>query len=77
MGKSSGTFSFYYDTYNIPDVVKVSYEGRTLFDSGCIGKSSTETLTYSGTSSRVTVQVTPNCAGTKGTGWTFTVACPQ
>lgn len=78
MGKSIGTFSFSYDTYDIPDQVTVWHEGHTLLDSKCAGKSGAETLSYSGTSSRVTVEVTPNCSGgTKGTRWTFTVGCPQ
>jgi hypothetical protein len=79
MGKSVGTFSFSYDTYDIPDLVTVTYEGRPLLDdSGCFGRSNTKTLAYSGTSSHVTVEVIPNCSGgTKGTRWTFTVACPK
>lgn len=78
MGRSSGTFTFSYDTYFIEDRMVVSYEGRTLFDTGCVGASASKILTYSGTSTRITVQVTPNCTGQFiGTAWTFTVGCPN
>lgn len=79
MGKISGTFSFAYDTLSIPDAITVSYEGRSLHDTLCVGDTGIEKLfyNYNGTSSRITVRVKPNCKGTKGTGWKFTVACPQ
>lgn len=77
MGKTSGTFSFSYDTYSIADRIVVSYEGQTLFDTGCVGASGSVNLSYAGTSSIVTVRVTPNCAGDSGTQWTFTVGCPK
>lgn len=77
MGKVSGTFNFSYDTYSIPDRMVVSYEGKTLFDTGCVGASGSVKLNYSGTSTTVTVQVTPNCTGGSGTQWTFTVDCPM
>jgi hypothetical protein len=34
-------------------------------------------LSYSGTSTQVTVTVTPNCAGTADTEWGYTVGCPE
>ncbi|MBF0319699.1 MAG: hypothetical protein HQL01_07850 [Nitrospirae bacterium] len=77
MGKSSGTFTFSYDTYSVKDQMVVSYEGKTLHDTGCVGKSGSVALSYSGTSTEVTVAVTPNCAGETGTAWNFTVGCPN
>lgn len=77
MGKSTGTFDFYFNTYDIPDAVTVSQDGHMLLETGCVGDSKTKTLELKGTSSRVTVQVIPNCKHTKGTGWNFTVACPK
>lgn len=77
MGKTSGTFVFSYNTYVIPDEMIVSYEGRTLFDSGCVGESRDVTLTYSGSSTLVRVEVRPNCAGDTGTAWDFVIGCPQ
>jgi len=64
MGMSAGTFTLTYETYGIPDRIVVSYEGQTLFDSGCIGTngSRTQRISYSGSSALVTVQVTPNCS---------------
>ena len=76
LGVSSGTFNFSYDTYSIPDRMVVTYQGRVLFDTGCVGASGSVNLSYAGTDTRVSVSVTPNCSGTTGTGWQFTVSCP-
>jgi Viral BACON domain len=76
MGKSSGTFTFDYNTYEVPDRMEVFYEGRILFDTGCVRGPGSLALTYSGISTVITVQVTPNCSGTESTGWDFTVNCP-
>jgi hypothetical protein len=80
LGRSSGTFLFTYNTQNLEDRLVVIYEGRPLFDTGCVGTGTerTQSITYSGTATQVQVQVTPNCRvpGT-GTFWSFTVSCPQ
>jgi hypothetical protein len=77
MGRRSGTFEFYYDTYSVPDRIVVEYEGRILFDTGCVGEEGTVYLSYSGNSTRISVRVTPNCSGTTYTAWEFTVYFPQ
>lgn len=80
LGRSSGTFLFTYNTQNLEDRMLVIYEGRTLFDTGCVGTGSdrTQSITYSGTATQVQVQVIPNCrTGGTGTFWSFTVSCPQ
>jgi hypothetical protein len=77
MGKSSGTFSFGYDTFTIPDEMIVTYEGKVLFDTGCVGQSGAVTLSYAGVSTKISVQVKPNCQGDTSTGWEFTVGCPK
>jgi murein DD-endopeptidase MepM/ murein hydrolase activator NlpD len=78
MGKTAGTFDFSYNTYSIRDRIVVSYEGKTLFDTGCVGESGSVNLVYSGASATITVQVIPNCAGgTSGTAWDFRVDCPM
>lgn len=76
MGAASGTFDFYYETYSIRDQILVTYEGTVLYDTGCVGEDDTVSLTYSGTSTLITVQVIPNCAGTTGTLWDFRISCP-
>ncbi len=78
MGQSSGMVDFTYDTYSQEDRVLVSYEGVTLFDTGCVGATGTVPLTYNGTSTAITVEVQPNCAspGATGTSWDFSVTCP-
>lgn len=77
LGINHGTFQFYYQTWSQKDRMIVTYEGSTLFDTGCVGASGTENLTYSGSSTSVTVSVEPNCAGGSGTDWNFKVFCPQ
>jgi tetratricopeptide (TPR) repeat protein len=76
MGQNAGTFSFFYQTYTVKDQIIVSYEGRQLLDTGCVGSSATTSLTYSGNSTQVFVEVIPNCEGSTGTSWTYTASCP-
>lgn len=78
LGASSGTFVFSYDTFTQQDRITVSYEGATIFDTGCVGAQASVPLTISGTSTSVTVSVEPNCAspGATGTQWEFSVGCP-
>lgn len=77
MGKSAGTFEFYHETYPVPDRMIVTYEGKTLFDSGCNGSRGTEYLSYSGSSSSITVTVYSLCSWGNSTNWDFEVSCPQ
>lgn len=77
LGKSSGQFDFSYNTYTQKDQILVKYQGTTLFDTGCVGTSGTKALTYNGSSTQITVQVIPNCAGGSGTAWNYSVACPK
>lgn len=76
LGINHGTFQFDYNTYSQQDQIIVSYQGTILFDTGCVGASGTKYLSYSGTSTSVTADVHPNCAGGTGTAWNFTVYCP-
>ena len=76
LGQRSGTFVLRYNTFFQKDRITVTYEGAVLFDTGCVGRSASVPLSYSGRSSRVTVHVQPNCAGGSGTRWEFTVQCP-
>jgi hypothetical protein len=76
LGKASGTFQFYYDTQSQQDRLVVTYEGKTLYDTGCVGTSKTVPVSYSGTATSITVTITPNCAGGSGTFWEFSVSCP-
>ena len=78
LGQSSGMVDFSYDTDFIQDRIIVSYQGVTLFDTGCVGAAGTMPITYNGTSTSITVEVQPNCAGpgATGTSWDFSVSCP-
>ena len=77
LGQSFGTFVFDYETYSVKDQIVVSQGGQTIFNSGCVGESKSVTLQLSGFSSTISVRVNPNCDGTSGTKWNFTVHCPN
>jgi hypothetical protein len=77
LGQSSGAFVFEFSTFSQEDRMTVIYEGGVLFDTGCVGTSGSSTLQYGGSSTQVTVNVQPNCAGGTGTAWNFTVNCPM
>jgi formylglycine-generating enzyme required for sulfatase activity len=77
LGQAAGTFQFEYETYSQQDRIIVRYQNVALFDTGCVGASGTRSITYSGNSTQVSVQVIPNCAGGSGTQWNYTVHCPS
>ena len=77
LGRFSGRFDFYYNTYSLEDRMIVRYEGSRLYDTGCVGASGTRTLSFSGRSSIVEVEVIPNCRGGYGTAWEFSVSCAR
>jgi hypothetical protein len=72
LGATSGTFTFRYDAFSIPDRFQIVYEGQTLLDTGNVSGAATRTVSFSGSSSTVTVTVT----GPSGTAWNYTVSCP-
>jgi hypothetical protein len=76
LGQTFGTFVFDYEVYTVKDQIIVTQSGRTIFDSGCISGSNSVALNLNGFSSQVTVRVNPNCDGSSGTQWNFTVHCP-
>jgi hypothetical protein len=79
LGKKSGTFNFSYNTYYVEDQMIVRYEGKILFDTGCVHTDSTQqsvSLSYMGSSTLIEVEVMPNCAGRPVTVWDFTTTCP-
>ena len=77
LGRTSGSFVFRYNTQNLQDRMIVRYEGGVLLDTGCVGTggATSRTLSFSGRSSVVEVEIIPNCAGGSGTAWSFQVAC--
>ena len=87
LGRTSGTFSFFYDAINVPDRFEVIYQGVHLHDTGFVPSpyprpigvpptipgTATVNLTYSGTSTLVTVIVTGSAPNT---AWDYEVRCP-
>ncbi|UCF93039.1 MAG: BACON domain-containing protein, partial [Desulfobacterales bacterium] len=74
--RTTGTFQFDYDTFSGEDRIVVRYQNVVLFDTGCVENSDTVFLTYSGTSTQITVEVEPNCFGSNDTSWNYKVHCP-
>jgi len=75
LGRSSGTFSFSYNAFSQPDQFDILYEGRTIFSTGGpVSGSNTVAVSYSGSSTQITVRVTGPSAGTE---WEYTVSCPS
>lgn len=82
LGKNSGTFNFTYDTMSVPDQIIITYEGQTLYDTGCVGSTNSTTysatvpISYSGSSSQILVTVNGDCTNTGSTQWTYNISCP-
>lgn len=73
LGQASGTFSFTYQAFSVPDRFDVIYEGAVIYTTGQpVSGGATVPITYSGASTQVTVVVT----GPSGTAWNYLVACP-
>lgn len=77
LGRSAGAFTFEYDARTVADQFLVYYQGRVLFDSGCVRGAGTARLAYRGALARILVEVRPNCQGATTTSWQFTVRCPE
>uniref|UniRef100_A0AC35FTB4 Transglycosylase SLT domain-containing protein n=1 Tax=Panagrolaimus sp. PS1159 TaxID=55785 RepID=A0AC35FTB4_9BILA len=77
MGRTSGNLTFVYQTYTVPDRIRVFYENSPIFDSGCIGTEDemSKEIYFSGNSQELRVDVEPNCDGTTSTAWYFTLPC--
>ncbi len=72
LGTTSGSFVFTYQAFSVPDRFEVIYMGSPLLDTGSVSGGATVNLSFSGTSSLITVIVT----GPSGTAWNYTVNCP-
>lgn len=77
LGSTFGSFVLDYEAYSVKDQIIVMQGGIALFDSGCTSGSRSVRLSLNGFSSQISVRVNPNCDGTTGTQWTFTVHCPD
>ena len=72
LGRSSGTFTFSYESYLIPNQFDVIYQGAVIYSEGALVSGAISVpLTYSGTATEITVVVT----GPAGTAWNYYVGC--
>ena len=74
LGSYCGTFDFQYDTFVVPDSIEIFYDSKTIFQVGPVGENNTVPITYSGSSTVITVIVT---APLTGTAWNYNVGCPM
>ena len=91
LGKKSGAFQLEYRTFTKADQIDIYCgemypEGGPFYSTGCTttpgnsfdnGTPVFSSVPYSCDSSKIVVNIVPNCAGSSGTGWDFTVHCPQ
>ena len=74
--KTSGTFSFWYEAFSIPDRFIIRNENRVLFDQCVSGTPNGRiSLAFRGSTSVITVTVLPNCQDPGPTEWEFRVFC--
>ena len=72
--RQSGTFPVSYQMYQIPDQLYIDYQGTRIFDTGgLVSGSARANVTFSGTSTIISVTIyAPN----SGTVWDVFVGCP-
>ena len=70
---TSGTFHVDYQMYGIKDQLIISYEGETIYDTGLVSGEGSFSVSFSGSSTIVTVTMN---APEEGTEWDVTVGCP-
>lgn len=75
MLRTSGTFQVDYQMYVIQDQLTIKYQGNTIFDTGgLVSGGGTASVSFSGTSSIITVIIN---APEVGTAWDVYVGCPS
>ncbi len=77
LGQAFGSFVLDYEMHSIKDQIIVSQGGRVLYDSKCVSGSNSVRINIGGFNREIQVKVNPNCDGTNGTAWDFTVHCPD
>ena len=82
LGNTVGLVTFTYDMFSVPDQMTVTYGGKQVVNTGCIGAqqkagrgSGSATFMTDGTNTTAKVSVNPSCEG-GSTQWTFTLGCP-
>ncbi|CAM4919857.1 unnamed protein product [Rotaria socialis] len=81
--RKNAEFELLYNTIQVKDRMKVFNGAKLLFDSGCVGTMSHQSVyLILSNGGNIRVDVEPNCAcqqiaGCTGTAWDFTVVCPD
>lgn len=87
LGTDEGTVQVQLATYQVPDQVSLSCDGKMLWTSGCVSTGgwmnlnpqtrSSGPIKFDCPSGFLNVHVTPNCEGDTGTAWKYLVTCPK
>ncbi len=78
VGARQGRVVFRWSMYRARDRMLVSYQGRVLFDTGCVSGAGQRTISFRGQSSAMTVRIQPNCLGRRrSTSWSFSLGCAR
>ncbi|BBD60628.1 hypothetical protein NIES2109_34270 [Nostoc sp. HK-01] len=73
---NEGQINISYEMYQVPDRLKVTYEGQTLIDTDFVSGSNKISAKFKGNSGRVKVEVIGN-KDISSTEWKYTLYCPQ
>jgi hypothetical protein len=72
---NEGKIRINYDMFDIPDKLKVTYEGKNLVDTGFVSRTNSIEVPFKGNSGRVKVEVIGN-ETISTTQWKYTLYCP-
>jgi hypothetical protein len=61
---------------SVKDRMRVYLNGQQVFDTGCVSGTGSSPIQLPAGANTIRVDVEPNCEGTKGTVWDFTLQCP-
>jgi len=78
LDSNKGNILFEYQTFQAKDLMRIVYENKILFDTGCVGTNTWESkkIVYDGNSNKLDIHVLPNCLGTEPeTKWKINSIC--
>ncbi len=76
LGGRQGQASIDWDMLSVKDQMRVFVDGALVHDTQCVSGTGSQPFSVPPGAQRIRVEVNPNCDGTTGTIWDFTVLCP-
>jgi len=87
LGLDEGTVQVQYTTYQVPDQISLSCDGKSIWSSGCVSTGGwvdrempprvSGPIKFDCPSGYLNVHVTPNCSGINQTAWKYMLTCPK